>query len=1158
MTFITRWRNDPRAQAWLKLLLVCLAVVVAWNGLQALIKDQVQQGLIFVALALVFWMTAFAGADWIKDDASLPLRALPRKLEYIGLAVVLAIGVFFRLYRLMDIPWGMSIDSSANTIKALDILRGAPYEPLYLARETMYHYFMAASFKLFGINAVAVRLTSVFFGLLALGTFYLLAREMFDARLALIGTLILATSVYHITYSRSEWRCVQVPVFEFAAFYFLLRATSEGRLRWWALTGIAIGLGLNTYESFRFVAVTIALFVLLQFPRSGFLRRNWRGVILLGVFSAIFFGPLGVYSVTHWREFNARASAVFIGEKVIKSQSLQPLWDNVRNTALTYIYQALGDFFQTDKPLLSPLEGLLYLGGLAFLLANLYRRRAWLLVLWFVITLMPAIFSLPNAQRLIAATPLTFLMGGIFVYAVWVLFDRARIGQAGYLIFAVVLTVSVVWSYQVYLGPQRRLVGGYEPERMVVALYAHSLRETDHLIIDDRFNKAQVDFINYVPGTDPFVPRFETFDRKRDVPYRRPLDHDLTIVLDAAQSENYALAESLRVLYPDLKVENLPDHYNPAQVIAIAIRIPRKSIEAAWGLSAGYLDATGQPLLKRHEQALDAGPRPSADIPPGAQSVVWNTHLWAEVLDQYTVQMGSASADTCDVDGQAAITNTTESKILLTPGFHQLNCTARGDLSQVAVRHSDGKPLSPQSFFAVPDVPPALVGAPALPSPVSWRLVWRVGESGLGPGQFALPTSVAADSQGMIYIGDNDNRRVVKLDSNGAYVTAWGTWGTGPAMLEHEVGVAVGTGDEIVVADRWNDRIQVWSRTGEFRGVRVPSGDVLAPHSVVVLPNGDLLVTSAGHHEVRRFGPDGALLDQWGWPGTGPGEFVEPFSIAYDPGGVVYVTDGSKGTVQKYSANGEFIKQWQVPGLTWESFVAVDPQGLVHVSIPDESTVYTYAPDGTLLVPGSPANQFRAFTVSLRHPMGIAFDSNGSLYLTDAWANQVLKFEPVQLAGETGQAPVFTFAAPSAPRTQPRYIFTGRTESKVIVYSLGQVTVKDGKFALQVAQVPGHAAVYDYLSLVDNVGKEYHFEAEDASITSGDTFSPNPGLDDHWWRQSYGEFSHQAGLVAEKGESAPVLTTTVHVPDGTYQAFLGSFSGDEASGPFVIAVDFEP
>jgi 4-amino-4-deoxy-L-arabinose transferase-like glycosyltransferase len=1154
MTLVTRWRNDSRAQAWLKLLLVGLAVVVAWNGLQALIKDHVQQGLIFVALALVFWMTAFAGADWLKDDASLPLRALPRKLEYLGLAVVLAIGVFFRLYRLTEIPWGMSIDGSANAVKALDILRGAPYEPLYLARETMYHYFMAASLKLFGLNMAAVRLTSVFFGLLALGTFYLLARKMFDARLALIGTLILATSVYHITYSRSEWRCVQVPVFEFAAFYFLLRATSEGRLRWWALTGIAIGLGLNTYESFRFVAATLALFVLLQFPRKGFLRQNWRGVILLGVFSAIFFGPLGVYSVTHWSEFNARASAVFIGEKVIKSQSLQPLWDNVRNTALTYIYQALGDFFQTDKPLLSPLEGLLYLGGLAFLLANLVRRRAWLLVMWFVITLMPVIFSLPNAQRLIAATPLTFLMGGIFVYAVWVLFDRARIGQAGYLIFAVVLIVSVVWSYWVYLGPQRRLVGGYEPERMVVALYARSLRETDHLIIDDRFNKAQVDFINYVPGTDPFVPRFETFNQKRDIPFHRPLDRDLTIVLDATQSQNYALVELLRVLYPDLKVENLLDHYDPAQVIAIAIRMPRESVQAAWGLSASYF-AAGQLLLKRHEQAVDASPGPSADIPPGAQSVVWDTHLWAEALDQYTVEMGGASAPTCDIDGRAAITNTTEGKILLTPGFHRLSCTVRGDLSPVVVRPSNGKPLSPQSFFATPDVPASLVGAPAVPNPVTWRLVWRVGESGLGPGQFALPAGLAVDSDGMIYIGDQDNRRVVKLNSSGAYVTAWGAWGTGPAMLEHEVGVAVGTGDEIIVADRWNDRVQVWSRTGEFRGVRVPSGDVLAPHSVAVLPNGNLLVTSAGHREVRRFGPDGALLDRWGRPGTGPGEFVEPFSIAYDPRGVVYVTDGSKGTVQKYSVNGEFIKQWQVPGLTWESFVALDPQGLVHVSIPDENTVNTYTPDGTLLVPGSPANQFRAFTAPLRHPMGIAFDSNGNLYVTNAWANQVLKFEPLLLVDETDQLPVLTFATPFTPRTQPQ-VFTGTTESVVCTFSLGQITVKGGKFTLQVAQVPGHAAVYDYLSLVDDFEKEYRFEAEDTSVTQGDSFSSNPGLDDHWWRQSYDSFSNQAGLVAQKGESAPILTTKVQVPDGIYQAFLGAFSGDEVSGPFVIAVDF--
>lgn len=49
------------------------------------------------------------------------------------------------------------------------------------------------------------------------------------------------------------------------------------------------------------------------------------------------------------------------------------------------------------------------------------------------------------------------------------------------------------------------------------------------------------------------------------------------------------------------------------------------------------------------------------------------------------------------------------------------------------------------------------------------------GESGSGNGQFSPPEGVAVDSQGNIYITDRDNHRVQKFDSNGTYLSQFGS-----------------------------------------------------------------------------------------------------------------------------------------------------------------------------------------------------------------------------------------------------------------------------------------------------------------------------------------------------------------------------------------------
>ena len=79
-------------------------------------------------------------------------------------------------------------------------------------------------------------------------------------------------------------------------------------------------------------------------------------------------------------------------------------------------------------------------------------------------------------------------------------------------------------------------------------------------------------------------------------------------------------------------------------------------------------------------------------------------------------------------------------------------------------------------------------------------------------------------------------------------------------------------------------------------------------------------------------------------------------------------------------------------------------------------------------------------------------------------------------------------------------------------------------------------------------------EAEDAATTGGDAYAPSEGPDGHWWDQAFNPFSGGRGLVTQKNEMVPVLTTTIAVPDGEYTLFIGSFKGDPKNGVFALGL----
>jgi len=126
--------------------------------------------------------------------------------------IFLIIGVFIRIWKLDKVPIELFGDELDVGLQAYSVLTtGKDYLGNKLPilfhsfseyRLPMQLYLDVPFIKLFGLNEIGVRSVSVLMGFLSLVLFYFLVKELFSGKLAIIATLFLMISPWHINFSR--------------------------------------------------------------------------------------------------------------------------------------------------------------------------------------------------------------------------------------------------------------------------------------------------------------------------------------------------------------------------------------------------------------------------------------------------------------------------------------------------------------------------------------------------------------------------------------------------------------------------------------------------------------------------------------------------------------------------------------------------------------------------------------------------------------------------------------------------------------------------------------------------------------------------------------------------------------------------------------------
>ena len=188
---------------------------------------------------------------------------------------------------------------------------------------------------------------------------------------------------------------------------------------------------------------------------------------------------------------------------------------------------------------------------------------------------------------------------------------------------------------------------------------------------------------------------------------------------------------------------------------------------------------------------------------------------------------------------------------------------------------------------------------------------------------FNKPGGIAVASDGKVFVINFMSVHVEVFDSTGAVFTQFGAPGTGNGQFDIPTAIAVDSAGAVYVADSTitqagPSRVQkfAWDpeagTSGEyvyvtqFSSKGYDDGQTFGVHGIVVDPDGGVYVTDWYNCRVQKFTYDSGsetyqMALKWGTAGGGDGQFFKPMGIALHPNGDIYTTEEGTDRVQVFT-----------------------------------------------------------------------------------------------------------------------------------------------------------------------------------------------------------------------------------------------------------------
>lgn len=326
-------------------------------------------------------------------------------------------------------------------------------------------------------------------------------------------------------------------------------------------------------------------------------------------------------------------------------------------------------------------------------------------------------------------------------------------------------------------------------------------------------------------------------------------------------------------------------------------------------------------------------------------------------------------------------------------------------------------------------------------------------------GNLSSPQTIAVDSSGNLFIGDNAS--IYKYNSSGEFLLSFGSAGTSNGQFSDIRDLTITPDGYLLATDTL--RIQKFSLSGEYMTQFAVDG-----YGITTDSSGNIYVADPANGRVQKLDSNGNFLMQFGSNGTGAGQFnvaggEDLVGVAVDSSGTVYAygDGGANNRIQKFNSSGTYLSQFNFSNAGTDQYdIAVDSSGNIYTAGPDNGHFEKYNSAGTLVFATGGGACTVGNTPIFFAPKGVYIDSQGYIHVADYMTMRVAKMDSsgnlISTIGNSGFLPaqfasVYGIAIHAS--TQDYYVvdqYNNRVQkfnsSGIYQLSFGSVGTGNGQF----------------------------------------------------------------------------------------------------------------
>src|SRR3989339_1708913 len=225
---------------------------------------------------------------------------------WVPITLTLIAGTFLRFYKLYGFTTFLG-DQGRDAIVVKMILTlehfpaiGAPTSIGQVYLGPFYYYFIAPWLLFFNNQPIGLAVGVAIFSSLYLLINYLIVKELFDKKIALISTILLSFSSVLIDFSRFSWNPNLLPLFTLLTVYFVIKSLKTNKWYYFVLFGTFLSFSIQLHYLALFLIPPIFVIYLIDLLKERKQLIHKFVYLFICLFSFILFSsPLIIFDLRH-------------------------------------------------------------------------------------------------------------------------------------------------------------------------------------------------------------------------------------------------------------------------------------------------------------------------------------------------------------------------------------------------------------------------------------------------------------------------------------------------------------------------------------------------------------------------------------------------------------------------------------------------------------------------------------------------------------------------------------------------------------------------------------------------------------------------------------------------------------------------------------------